>query len=162
MYICVYPILTIYTYICINTDIHTIIYIIKQNSKIAVNLPPQCYVDSGICKVTWQPDALRTASLYVPAQLALSLVYIGLVYEIPFLDINPVLSLLIGEYTTLLYYMHILYTTQYCAYTDINIYLGRCSSYRCILDNNMYILRTHIIICMYIQVLLQSVYSPKK
>jgi len=29
-------------------------------------------------------------------QLLLSLVYIGLVYEIPFLDVNPVLSLLVG------------------------------------------------------------------
>lgn len=29
-------------------------------------------------------------------QILLSLVYIGLVYEIPFLDVNPILSLLVG------------------------------------------------------------------
>lgn len=46
--------------------------------------------------MTWQVDALRTATLYAPMQLLLSLIYIGLVYEIPFLDVNPVLSLLVG------------------------------------------------------------------
>lgn len=88
-----------------------------QNSKIAVNIAPACYVDTGICKVTWQPDSLRTGSLYAPAQLVLSLIYVGLVYEIPFLDINPVLSLLIGIFM----YTNYIYTRKYyCTNTDVS------------------------------------------
>lgn len=67
-----------------------------SNSRIAVSTEPVCYVDTGICKVTWQPDRLRIGSLYFPAQLMLSLIWIGAVFEIPFLDINPILSLIIG------------------------------------------------------------------
>ena len=46
--------------------------------------------------MSWQADKLRLATLYAPMQILLSLVYIGLVYEIPFLDVNPILSLLVG------------------------------------------------------------------
>jgi hypothetical protein len=60
---------------------------------------PKCYVDTGVCKVTWSPDKLRTGSLYVPASLLSTLLYIGLSYEIPGLfDIhfNPLLLLAVG------------------------------------------------------------------
>ena len=67
-----------------------------SSSRIAVTTEPTCYVDTGICKVTWTPDRLRISSLYFPAQLILSLIWIGAVFEIPFLDINPLLSLIIG------------------------------------------------------------------
>ena len=75
------------------------------NSRIAVTTEPTCYVDAGICKVTWTPDRLRISSLYFPAQLMLSLIWIGLVFEIPFLDINPILSLIIGELVLFVYLM---------------------------------------------------------
>mmetsp|Transcript_489 Transcript_489/g.546 ORF Transcript_489/g.546 Transcript_489/m.546 type:complete len:347 (-) Transcript_489:446-1486(-) len=70
-----------------------------SNSKIAVADKPKCYVDTGVCKVTWSPDTLRTGSLYVPASLISTLLYIGLSYEIPGLfDIhfNPLLLLAVG------------------------------------------------------------------
>lgn len=40
---------------------------------------PKCYVDTGVCKVTWAPDTIRSYSLYVPAALIATTVYIGVV-----------------------------------------------------------------------------------
>ena len=45
----------------------------------SVSTEPKCYVDTGVCKVTWSPDTLRTTSLYVPAVLLSTIVWIGLV-----------------------------------------------------------------------------------
>jgi len=68
----------------------------NQNSRIAASTEPKCYVDSGVCKVNWVPDVFRTTSLFVPAGLISSIIFLGLVYEIPFLDINPIFALAIG------------------------------------------------------------------
>lgn len=51
----------------------------EQGSKLAVAMEPKCYVDTGVCKVTWSPDSIRTTSLYVPATLLLSVLYLGIV-----------------------------------------------------------------------------------
>ena len=34
---------------------------------------------TGVCKVTWSPDSIRTSSLYVPASLFLTTIYLGVV-----------------------------------------------------------------------------------
>lgn len=70
----------------------------ESNSKIAVQSEPKCYTDTGICKVTWKPDVIRTTSLYVPATLVSTIVYLGVLYEIPFIrgNFNPLLILLVG------------------------------------------------------------------
>lgn len=54
----------------------------EQGSKLAVATEPKCYVDTGVCKVTWSPDSIRTTSLYVPATLLLSVLYLGIVSSI--------------------------------------------------------------------------------
>lgn len=70
----------------------------EQQSTIAVGSKPVCYVDSGVCKVTWSKDQLRTNSLYVPATFILTTLYIGIFYEIPFIRmyLNPLFVLLVG------------------------------------------------------------------
>lgn len=69
-----------------------------SNSLIAVQSEPKCYADTGICKVTWKPDVIRTGSLYVPAVSVATLLYLGVLYEIPFVrsNFNPLLGLLLG------------------------------------------------------------------
>lgn len=51
----------------------------ESGSKIAVASEPKCYVDTGVCKVTWQPDTIRTSSLYLPATAFLAIAYLGIV-----------------------------------------------------------------------------------
>lgn len=72
----------------------------EQNSPIAVATKPQCYVDTGVCKVTWEKDNLRTSSLYIPASLILGILYIGVLYEIPFIRtaFNPLVVLVVGSF----------------------------------------------------------------
>lgn len=70
----------------------------ESNSKIAVSTEPKCYVDTGVCKVNWVPDTIRTTSLYVPAALIFTTLYLGIFYEIPFIRsfFNPLLLLAVG------------------------------------------------------------------
>ena len=70
----------------------------ETKSKIAVQTEPQCYVDTGVCKVTWVPDNVRTTSLYVPATLLITLLYLGIFSELPVLNqINPLILLGVGS-----------------------------------------------------------------
>lgn len=69
----------------------------EMNSKIAAQTEPKCYVDTGVCKVTWQPDTVRTSSLYIPATLLITIAYLGIFSELPVLNqINPLILLLFG------------------------------------------------------------------
>jgi len=70
----------------------------ESKSKIAVDKEPKCYVDTGVCKVTWSPDSIRTSSLYVPASLFLTTIYLGVFYELPFIRgfFNPLFLLIVG------------------------------------------------------------------
>lgn len=67
-------------------------------SKIAVVVPPKCYVETGVCKVNWTKDKLRTSSLYVPAAFVGALLWEGVLYEIlePFRSFNPLFTLILG------------------------------------------------------------------
>ena len=68
----------------------------------AVQTEPKCYVDSGVCKVTWTEDKLLTSSLYTPAVLFSTLVFIGVTFEIANallgVSVNPILLLLAAAY----------------------------------------------------------------
>jgi hypothetical protein len=72
----------------------------ENDSKIAVQLEPKCYIDTGVCKVTWRKEETLTASLYFPAALVNSLVYIGVTFELAnnFLHVavNPIILLITG------------------------------------------------------------------
>jgi NAD-dependent DNA ligase len=51
----------------------------ETNSKIAVATEPKCYVETGVCKVTWSKRDILVSSLYVPATLFTGLLFIGVV-----------------------------------------------------------------------------------
>jgi len=70
----------------------------ETGSKFAVDTEPKCYIDTGICKVTLQEDKFRSNLLYLPAALTLSVVWLGLAFEIiePFVRVNPIILLAIG------------------------------------------------------------------
>jgi len=70
----------------------------EQNSPIAVSTEPQCYVDTGVCKVNWTEDKLRTSSLYLPVSFVLILIWEGVLYELlePFRSFNPLITLAVG------------------------------------------------------------------
>jgi hypothetical protein len=71
----------------------------EAKSKIAVSTEPQCWVDTGICKVTWSVDTLRQTSLYLPAAIVSTLLYIGIVDEIPGVSaINILFLLAVGAF----------------------------------------------------------------
>jgi len=71
----------------------------ESGSKIAAAEPPQCYTETGVCKVTWTKDQLKTSSLYVPATFALLLVVLALDVEIPLLgSINPLIQIALAAY----------------------------------------------------------------
>mmetsp|Transcript_24883 Transcript_24883/g.58390 ORF Transcript_24883/g.58390 Transcript_24883/m.58390 type:complete len:335 (+) Transcript_24883:131-1135(+) len=70
----------------------------ETGSKFAVDTEPKCYIDTGICKVTLQEDKFRSNLLYLPAAVTLSLVWLGLAFEIiePFVRVNPIILLALG------------------------------------------------------------------
>jgi hypothetical protein len=55
----------------------------QADSKIAVSSEPKCWVDTGVCKATWTPDGVRQTSLYLPAAVVSTLLFIGIADEIP-------------------------------------------------------------------------------
>ena len=66
----------------------------ESGSLIAVDKEPQCWVDTGVCKVTWQADNLRQTSLYLPAAIVSTLLFIGIADEIPGVSSINILFLL--------------------------------------------------------------------
>jgi len=70
-------------YVCVDYIVLIIVIIVITN-KI------------GVCKTTWLKDPVRTGTLYVPASFTLSILYIGIIYELPFLNINPIIGLILG------------------------------------------------------------------
>ena len=72
----------------------------ESGSLIAVTQEPKCYVDTGVCKVSWKKDGGKTSSLYVPALSLVLIFYLGTIYEIDSfkgLNINPLFALFLGS-----------------------------------------------------------------
>lgn len=70
----------------------------EDGSKFAVDSEPKCYIDTGICKATFEPDKFRNNLLYLPASLILMTVWLFLGFELiePFIRINPVFLAALG------------------------------------------------------------------
>lgn len=70
----------------------------ESGSKFAVETEPKCYIDTGVCKVTFQEDKFRSNLLYLPAGLTLAVVWLGLAFEIvePFIRVNPLILFALG------------------------------------------------------------------
>ena len=54
----------------------------EAGSKVAVSTEPKCYIDSGICTVSFTEDRLRKASLYLPVGTPTLLFSLGALYEV--------------------------------------------------------------------------------
>lgn len=72
--------------------------LMDEGSVFAVQTEPKCYIDTGICKVTMKEDNFRMNLLYLPAGTILSLVWLGLGFEIiePIIRLNPIVLALLG------------------------------------------------------------------
>ena len=70
----------------------------ETGSKFAVDTEPKCYIDTGVCKVTFQEDKFRSNLLYLPAGAILSVAWLALSFELiePFIRINPILLFALG------------------------------------------------------------------
>jgi hypothetical protein len=58
----------------------------EAGSKVAVSTEPKCYIDTGICTVTFTEDKFREATLYIPVGLPTLLFSLGALYEVGVLE----------------------------------------------------------------------------
>lgn len=70
----------------------------EEGSQFASSKEPRCYIDSGICTVTYQPDNFRNNLLYLPVGSVLALTWLALGFEIiePIVRLNPIVLALLG------------------------------------------------------------------
>mmetsp|Transcript_62256 Transcript_62256/g.124794 ORF Transcript_62256/g.124794 Transcript_62256/m.124794 type:complete len:303 (+) Transcript_62256:54-962(+) len=70
----------------------------STGSVIAVNKEPQCFVDTGICKVTWTKDKVRQFVAYLPTAAVVSALWVIVAFELtPLRYINPLFGILLGS-----------------------------------------------------------------
>lgn len=63
----------------------------EDGSAIAVSTEPKCYIETGICTVTFQKDQFRNNLLYLPAASIVGLLWLGIGYELIGGRINPLI-----------------------------------------------------------------------
>lgn len=106
-----------------------------EKSPIAVSTDPKCYIDSGICRVTYQPDKFRNNLLYLPVGAILSVVWLGLGFEFiePIVRLNPLILLALGAYPI---YKYTIEFTDGFIFPNNQIAYGPCPS--CEAENRVY------------------------
>jgi len=69
-----------------------------QNSIVATSKEPRCFLDTGVCSVTFSEDKYRELVLYAPAFAVLAILWTGGIYElVPIArSLNPLVDLLLG------------------------------------------------------------------
>lgn len=107
----------------------------EENSKFAVMTEPQCYIDTGICKVTLKEDFFRTNLLYLPLGAVLTIVWLGFGYEIfgGIFRINPLIFAALGAP---LIYNQSKSLTENFIFKNNKIAYGPCPS--CEAENRIY------------------------
>lgn len=70
----------------------------SQGSIVATSKEPRCFLDTGVCSVTFSEDKFRKLVLYVPALLAGIVLWTGLTYELvpATRSLNPLITQLLG------------------------------------------------------------------
>lgn len=70
----------------------------EDGSKFAADAEPKCYIDTGVCKATFEVDNFRNNLLYLPAGAILTLGWLGFGFALiePIIRINPLLLLGLG------------------------------------------------------------------
>lgn len=68
-------------------------------SVVAVSTEPRCFLDTGICTVTFTEDSFRKAIIYLPAILIGTVIFEILAFELvePLRQVNPIITLLFGS-----------------------------------------------------------------
>lgn len=107
----------------------------ESGSQFAVDTEPKCYIDTGVCKVTFQEDNFRSNLLYLPAGLAIAVVWLGLAFEIvePFIRVNPLILFALGSP---LIYTGAKTITEDFLFEDKLVAYGPCPS--CETENRVY------------------------
>ncbi|CBJ29877.1 conserved unknown protein [Ectocarpus siliculosus] len=69
----------------------------ESGSVVAVSTEPKCYIDTGICTVTFQEDLFRRFATYLPANFIFGLAFLGASWQIiePIRYLNPLATLLL-------------------------------------------------------------------
>eukprot|EP00904_Undaria_pinnatifida_P001103 jgi/Undpi1/10994/HiC_scaffold_30.g13295.m1 len=69
----------------------------ESGSVVAVSTEPKCYIDTGICTVTFQEDLFRRFATYLPANFIFGLAFLGASWQIlePIRYLNPLVTLLL-------------------------------------------------------------------
>eukprot|EP00579_Thalassiosira_antarctica_P006991 CAMPEP_0201882058 /NCGR_PEP_ID=MMETSP0902-20130614/13061_1 /ASSEMBLY_ACC=CAM_ASM_000551 /TAXON_ID=420261 /ORGANISM="Thalassiosira antarctica, Strain CCMP982" /LENGTH=332 /DNA_ID=CAMNT_0048410431 /DNA_START=50 /DNA_END=1048 /DNA_ORIENTATION=+ len=70
----------------------------EEGSAFASSKDPKCYIDTGICTVTYQPDNFRNNLLYLPVGAVLSIFWLGFGFEViePIIRLNPLILAALG------------------------------------------------------------------
>lgn len=107
----------------------------EDGSKFAVETEPKCYIDTGVCKVTFEQDKFRSNLLYLPAGAVITVGWLGLGFALiePLIRINPILLLLLGAPVI---YNGAKKITDDFIFQDSNIAYGPCPS--CQVENRVY------------------------
>lgn len=106
-----------------------------EESKFAVSLDPKCYIDTGICTVTFQEDNFRSNLLYLPVGGILAILWLGLGYEFfgAIIKLNPLILTLLGAYPI---YAGAKAITEGFIFTNKFIAYGPCPS--CEVENRVF------------------------
>jgi len=107
----------------------------EDGSAFAVSTEPKCYIDTGICTVTLKEDQFRSNLLYLPVGAILSILWLGLGFELiePLIRINPIILYLVG---TPAIYSGAKQITEGYIFTNKKIVYGPCPS--CEAENRIY------------------------
>jgi len=107
----------------------------EDGSAFAVSKEPKCYIDTGICTVTLQEDFFRSNLLYLPAGAVLSILWLGLGFELiePLIRVNPIILFLLGFPAI---YSGSKQITEEFLFTNKKIAYGPCPS--CEAENRVY------------------------
>ena len=72
----------------------------EEGSKFAVSREPICYIDTGVCKATFEKDFFRTNLLYLPLGATLTLIWLTFGFELfhPLVALNPLALLVLGAF----------------------------------------------------------------
>lgn len=66
-------------------------------SPIAVSKEPKCFIETGICSVTWTQDKVRQFVSYLPVVSVVSVAWVIVAFELtPLRYVNPLVTLIIG------------------------------------------------------------------
>ncbi|KAL7536897.1 hypothetical protein ACHAXR_007481 [Thalassiosira sp. AJA248-18] len=71
----------------------------EEGSQFASSKDPKCYIDTGVCTVTYEPDNFRNNLLYLPVGAILSIVWLGFGFEViePIIRLNPIILFALGS-----------------------------------------------------------------